>query len=451
MWIITVHSPWSEPREYVLKAGKIMLGRHPGNDIAIVDDSASRLHAEIEYNVTDNTLILRDMGSTNGTFVNRERVSEPVRLRPDDQIRIGQHRLLLAYRDQRAPTATARLAGTQPLTRDLVLHSVDQHALVLYEVANRLNTIMDLDTALAEASRLTQTGMAAARCEVLPVYRFDRLGQLDIPAEVVHQAVEQRSVISIADLATDKVFPRTPNLRPDIHSVLCVPGTIGDEVMALTYAYRAGEGARPFEERDVHLAVAISHQAALTIQRSLLLERRRHLEQLAALDSLTGVNNQRYFFEMGEKEFKRARRYRRPLSGLMLDLYDFRHYNEKYGHAVGDQILRAVATSLRERLREGHLLARYGGDEFAVLLLECNLADAQRVAERLVQGVASLSIDTRAGSLTVRLLAGCATLDDTCPDLQTLISRAEANLVRPNAEASAAEAPHGTAEADAAA
>jgi hypothetical protein len=52
-----------------------------------------------------------------------------------------------------------------------------------------------------------------------------------------------------------------------------------------------------------------------------------------------------------------------------------------------------------------------------VLLLECDLADAQRVAERLVQGVASLSIDTRAGPLSVRLLAGCATLDDTCPDL----------------------------------
>ena len=434
MWIITVHSPWSEPREYVLKAGKIMLGRHPGNDIAIVDDSASRLHAEIEYNVTENSLILRDQGSTNGTFVNRERVTEAVRLRPDDQIRIGQHRLLLAHRDQRAPASTARLAGTQPLTRDLVLHSVDQHALVLYEVANRLNTIMDLDTALAEASRLTQTGMAAARCEVLPVYRFEKLDQLDIPAEVVRQAVEQRAVLSIADLATDKRYPRAPGARADIHSVLCVPGTIGDEVMALTYAYRAGEGTKPFEERDVHLAVAISHQSALTIQRSLLLERRRHLEQLAALDSLTGVNNQRYFFEVGDKEFKRARRYRRPLSGLLLDIQNFKQYNEQYGHAVGDQLLRAVAGCCRERLREGHLLARYGGDEFAVLLLECDQADALRVAERLQQGVNALSIDTRAGPLSLRLLAGCATLDDTIPDLQTLITRAEANMVTPGAE-----------------
>jgi diguanylate cyclase (GGDEF)-like protein len=437
MWIITVHSPWSEPREYVLKAVKIMLGRHPGNDIAIVDDSASRLHAEIEYNVTENSLVLRDQGSTNGTFVNRERVTEAVRLRPDDQIRIGQHRLLLAHRDQRAPANTARLAGTQPLTRDLVLHSVDQHALVLYEVANRLNTIMDLDTALAEASRLTQTGMAAARCEVVPVYRFEKLGQLDIPAEVVHQAVDQRSVLSIADLATDQRYPRAPGARTDIHSVLCVPGTIGDEVMVLTYAYRAGAGTKPFEERDVHLAVAISHQAALTIQRSLLLERRRHLEQLAALDSLTGVNNQRYFFEVGDKEFKRARRYRRPLSGLLLDIQNFKQYNEQYGHAVGDQLLRAVATCCRERLREGHLLARYGGDEFAVLLLECDLSDALRVAERLQQGVNALSIDTRAGPLTVRLLAGCATMDETVPDLQTLITRAEANMVTPGAEGAA--------------
>lgn len=94
-----------------------------------------------------------------------------------------------------------------------------------------------------------------------------------------------------------------------------------------------------------------------------------------------------------------------------------------------------LAGYCRERLREGHLLARYGGDEFAVLLLECDQADAQRVAERLQHGVNALSIDTGAGPLNMRLLAGCATLDDTCPDLQTLISRAEADMVMPDTEA----------------
>src|SRR5450631_2607455 len=154
MWIVTVNSPWSEPREYTLKAGKTTLGRHPGNDIVISDESASRLHAEIEFDMASNAISARDLGSTNGTYVSHERLTDARRLRQGDELRIGQHRLRLGFRDPSMLGATAPLDGSQPLTRDMLLQAVDQHALVLYEVTSRLNTILDLDMALNEVGRL---------------------------------------------------------------------------------------------------------------------------------------------------------------------------------------------------------------------------------------------------------------------------------------------------------
>src|SRR6476661_4249822 len=141
--VLSIRSPWHEPREFILPAGKVTLGRKPDNDIVIADESASRLHAEIVQDTTSDSLTVRDLGSTNGTYVNRERLERPLALKVEDQIRIGQHTLSVSRRERRDPRGSTKgLPGTQPLTRDLVLESVDQHAVVLYEVAMRLNTII---------------------------------------------------------------------------------------------------------------------------------------------------------------------------------------------------------------------------------------------------------------------------------------------------------------------
>jgi diguanylate cyclase (GGDEF)-like protein len=429
-WVLNIRSPWHEPREFILPAGKVTLGRKPDNDIVIADESASRLHAEIEFLSADGTFIVRDMDSTNGTYVNRERLEGPQPLKPEDQIRIGQHTLTVSRRERTAgQTATARLPGTQPLTRDMVLEAVDQHALVLYEVAMRLNTIIDLDTALKEVSNLARTAMGADRCEVIPANRFDRLGELGFPTSLARQAIDQRAVVFIPDLSSefDTAVGQSPLLL-HIRSVLCVPGLAGDEVVALTYVYRTNPASRPFDQQDVQLAVAISHQAALTIQRSLLLEKSQRLEQLAMNDSLTGLTNRRHFLELAEKEFQRARRYKRPLASMMLDIDHYRQVNDTYGRAVGDQVLRGVATRCSESLREANLLARYGGDEFIVLLLECDLPAAERVATRLHRRMAAAPIETDAGPLSIGISTGCAALVEDCANLQSLIALADAAL-----------------------
>ncbi len=430
MWIVTIRSPWHEPREHVLRAGKTTLGRKADNDIVIADESASRLHAVIEYNAAAGILTLRDLDSTNGTYVNRDRLTGPLVLSPEDQIRIGQHLLILSRRSrQAAPSGSGRLPATQPLTRDLVLESVDQHALVLYEVATRLNTILDLNLALLEVSNLARVALGASRCEVLPIDRFDRLAELGFPTHIAHQALTQRSVVFLPDLAAGAAPDTGPaGLAMRIRSVVCVPGMMGEDVVALTFAYRTGPDARPFDQQDVQLAIAISHQAALTIQRTQLLDKARRLEELATADPLTELHNRRHFFELGDAEFARARRYRRPLAAMMFDIDDFKKVNDRHGHLVGDQVLRTVARRCRESLREPNLIGRYGGDEFVVLLLECGLLEAERVAERLRRRVAEPPIDTDAGPINVTISTGCTVMAEDCANLHSLIALADAAL-----------------------
>ena len=131
MWVVTVISPWEEPREYVLKAGKTMLGRHPGNDIVIPDDASSRLHAEIDYDLISNAITVRDLDSTNGTWVNRQRIREVQPLRVNDHIHIGQHLLTLIQRDHSTSGRTARL------------HSNGDEAAARRTAASTLATLID--------------------------------------------------------------------------------------------------------------------------------------------------------------------------------------------------------------------------------------------------------------------------------------------------------------------
>lgn len=432
MWILTVRSPSSGPREYVLKPGKNTVGRKPDNDIVIADESASRLHAEIHCHA--DLMILVDQGSTNGTFVNRERLTQPHVLRLEDQIRIGQYVASLAYRDDKtASELIAALSGTQPLTRDLLLESVDQHAVLLYEVASRLNTILDLDTALQEVSDLICVSMGAAKCGVILAERFDQIAELGFPASIALQAIEQRSVVVLADVPAqlDAGVGKSALLPGTLRgSVLCVPVMVGEEIVALIYVYKTDPASRPFDQRDVHLAVAISHQAALTIQRARLLKQAQLLEQWALTDSLTGLYNRRHFLKMAGLEFQRARRYRHPLSALMLDIDDFKQVNDTYGHATGDQVLVAVATHCRKNLRDIDVSCRYGGDELMVLLPESDVTAACRAAERLCRSVAETPIETNLVMLSVTVSVGVAVLADDHPDVAALITQADAALYR---------------------
>lgn len=153
------------------------------------------------------------------------------------------------------------------------------------------------------------------------------------------------------------------------------------------------------------------------------------LEDLASMDDLTRVHNRRSFFAIAAEEVARARRYQRPLSAIMIDIDHFKKVNDELGHAVGDEVLRAVGQKLKATVRAQDMVGRYGGEEFAVLAPETALdAATQTLARRICASISDMEIDTSRGPLSVTVSVGVAALDARKPDLSSLLNRADEAL-----------------------
>lgn len=118
-----------------------------------------------------------------------------------------------------------------------------------------------------------------------------------------------------------------------------------------------------------------------------LLESEKRFRELSITDELTGLYNVRYFFGRLRNEIKRTDRYSKPLSLIFMDINDFKHYNDSYGHIEGDQVLREIAQTIRSSIRECDSAYRYGGDEFVIILPESREQDAEIVAVRVKENI----------------------------------------------------------------
>jgi two-component system cell cycle response regulator len=141
-----------------------------------------------------------------------------------------------------------------------------------------------------------------------------------------------------------------------------------------------------------------------------LLESNRRLELLSVTDGLTKLHNHRYFQDELARKFEESQRYERPLSLAMIDIDFFKKVNDTYGHAVGDDVLKAVAKLYQSSVRSTDLVARYGGEEFAVMMPETDLDDAIVFAEKIRTLLEETPIDTQAGPLPVTVSIGLASV-----------------------------------------
>ena len=148
---------------------------------------------------------------------------------------------------------------------------------------------------------------------------------------------------------------------------------------------------------------------------------------IATTDALTGTHTRRHFFDLAEVECGRSSRHQRPISVALLDLDHFKLVNDRFGHHVGDEALRLVAETVRDKLRRHDLLGRYGGEEFALLLPETPLAGATLVVERIRQAVAALAFEHQRSLVTLTISAGVVFRRAEEP-LATALERADAAL-----------------------
>lgn len=198
------------------------------------------------------------------------------------------------------------------------------------------------------------------------------------------------------------------NAMPDsvasgLEAGVVVPLLKGAELIGVLGVGRQHRG-HPFTEEDQHLLSVFARQATIAINNAQLY---KDIQALAYTDALTGINNRRRFFELAEKEYKRARRYQRPLSIAVMDIDHFKSVNDHYGHAVGDSVLSWFARECYDHIRkEIDIIGRVGGEEFTILFPETTVEDASDIVNRLLTQIGDTKISTGAYSIRITFSAG---------------------------------------------
>ncbi|MBI3732680.1 MAG: GAF domain-containing protein [Chloroflexi bacterium] len=212
-------------------------------------------------------------------------------------------------------------------------------------------------------------------------------------------------------------------------SAIAVPLKTGADTIGVLHVYRAAPHTLGYE--DLRLLQTLGDQVAIALVNARLYA---EVKQLAITDGLTGLPNHRHFFELADREFERARRYERPLSAIMVDIDHFKQVNDTYGHAVGNEVLRALAERCKGgphsagKLRDIDIMGRYGGDEFSIAVPENDLHSTQVLAERLQRYMADTPVPTQGGPLPITISLGLAERLEDCPDFHTMLNRADAAM-----------------------
>jgi two-component system, cell cycle response regulator len=168
------------------------------------------------------------------------------------------------------------------------------------------------------------------------------------------------------------------------------------------------------QANDAELLARLKAGKRIVLLEQSLREANTRIQHLSILDPLLQTFNRRYLNQQLVQEIERARRYRHPLAAMMADLDFFKDVNDRYGHQVGDEVLRGFVELAERSIRHGSdWIARYGGEEFVIVLPETDLAGAACTAEKIRSRCASLPFATSAGPLTVTASFGVAALDDS--------------------------------------
>jgi len=303
---------------------------------------------------------------------------------------------------------------------DYVLKDRERSMDYLVSMLRRLHRNPGVKTLIVDDSMV----MRAHYAELLQNHRYQVLQARN--GEEALQTLERHPEIRLA--LVDYVMPgmdgleltvaiRHTHSKEDL-SIIALSGQDNEEISAQFIK----SGANDYIDKRMSLEgfyCRISHQVDM-------LENIQLLREAGHRDFLTGLHNRRYFFDTGRVLLAAAQRGGRNVVLAMLDIDHFKKVNDTYGHDVGDQVIRDLARTLRRRFRESDLVARFGGEEFCVLLSDTPANEAPRIFEELRQEVEQTPTESIYGEVACTISIGvCCTRDE---NLETMISRADALL-----------------------
>jgi diguanylate cyclase (GGDEF)-like protein len=214
-------------------------------------------------------------------------------------------------------------------------------------------------------------------------------------------------------------------------SFLSIPLKIGDRTIGVLNLSDKVSG-EVFNEDDLQMIQSFASQAVVVLERNVLYTQTERLKKLSITDPLTGLLNRRYFQERLEEEIARSERHGRMLSLMMLDIDGFKTYNDTFGHPAGDKLLKLISDAIMNSVRTMDIVARFGGDEFLILLPETDPVLAAHIAERIRKEVTDAAFKPGGtppgGAAAVSVSIGIASYPQSGDTLEKVVEQVDRAL-----------------------
>ncbi|HVQ39582.1 MAG TPA: diguanylate cyclase [Pyrinomonadaceae bacterium] len=294
---------------------------------------------------------------------------------PDLQMEIDRLRTELEYRTNLAHSLQSfleRISSTDP---DKTYNLILTHSRELLQAERA--SLWVFDEGSNEIILRAAAGFVDAQKDV---------GRLRIGEGISGRVLEAGKPLMTDDLLVAGLTPAAAERKYKTNSFISYPITMGGRKIGVLNVTDKADG-HAFDSVDLSLLDVIAPQIAVALERAEWQERATQFQLMSITDPLTGLLNRRYLEERLTEELNRSKRYSYPMSCLMIDIDDFKSYNDRNGHQAGDVALKITAHSLKAALRSADIACRYGGEEFCILLPQTNLSEAGVIAERMRQKV----------------------------------------------------------------
>jgi diguanylate cyclase (GGDEF)-like protein len=480
---VFIHNGPLKGRSIRINKNFASIGRGPDNDVRIDEASVSKKHAMIFK--TPKGYSIEDLKSQNGTWIDGSLISSGKKIEVESGIAVSLGNVVVSAgkalpSDFALAQASIDLAEfvsecDKKSTLDDTLMTNRRKLQQLFEISKLLMQSLDigkvydkiLDSLFLHFKKL-EAGAILLRDEssgslrqVASKVRNKRgRGKIHISRSILEQAIHQSKAV----LITGGSSGGDTNLPKDVDgnrilSAICVPLITKARTLGVIYVY-SSNSLQGFRKEDLFFITSISSPSAVAIENALLHDKSRQsetelrrardeleakvqertselaeanakLRELSIRDELTGLFNRRYLDRALEAEFVRAIRYKRNFSVLLLDIDCFKTINDRYGHSCGDAVLINIAFLIRGCLRNSDLAARYGGDEFIILLPETDKSNAAEIAERLRRLIEGTHFEWNGKSIRISSSIGIATApDDRIADCRDMLDKADKALYR---------------------